>query len=99
MTAVDEVSALTQSIAEHAVQAFGPKHMTQLSVTVSSVDFAARVTVQLRNNTDKEQRRALEKFFDLQDLFFDDVSMTLAFGTDEDLPSAHNVGSRQYSFA
>lgn len=100
MTAVDEVSALTQSIGEHAVQAIGAKHLTELSVVVSPIDYTARVVVALRENTDKEQRRALEKFFEVQELFFDDVSMTFGFGTDVDLPTAKQAaGARQFSFA
>jgi len=99
MTAVDEVSALTQSIGEHAVAAIGAKHLSELSVVVNPFDCSARVVVALQENTEKEQRRALEKLFDVQDLFFDEVSMSFAFGSDIDLPTAHLAGARQYSFA
>jgi len=99
MTAVDELSALTQSIGEHAVDAIGPKHLAELSVVVSSIDMSARVTISLRENNEKEQRRALEKLFGVQELFFDDVSMTFGFGEDADLPAAQSTGSRQYSYA
>lgn len=99
MTAVDEVSALTQSIGEHAVQAIGAKHIADLTVVVMPIDWTARIAVSLESNTEKEQRRALEKLFDVQDLFFDDVSMTFVFGEDLDLPAAHQVGAQQYSYA
>lgn len=99
MTPVDEVSALTQSIGEHAVQAVGAKHLTELSVVVSSIDMTARVTMALRENSDKEQRRALERMFEVQELFFEDVSMTIAFGVDGELPTAQAAGSRQFSYA
>ncbi|MEV7692483.1 hypothetical protein AB0N73_04030 [Microbacterium sp. NPDC089189] len=100
MTAVDEVSALTQSIGEHAVQAIGRKHLSALSVVVNPIDMTARIAVSLRDSNAKEQARAFEKFFDVQDLFFDDVSMTLVLGVDgNDLPSAVPVGSQQFSFA
>lgn len=99
MTGVDEVSALTQSIGEHAVQAIGKKHLSELSVVVNGNDMTARVTVALRKNTDAEQQRALERLFDVQELFFDDASMTFAFGLDADLPAAHLSEQRQFQFA
>lgn len=99
MTGVDEVSALTQSIGEHAVLAIGTKHLAELSVVVNSNDMTARITVALRKNNDAEQRRALENLFDVQDLFFDDVSMTFAFGIDADLPAARLSEQRQFQFA
>ncbi|WP_136024256.1 hypothetical protein [Microbacterium sp. K27] len=99
MTGVDEVSALTHSIGEHAVQAIGPKHLAELSVVVNGTDLTARVTVALRKNTEAEQRRALEKLFEVQDLFFDDASMTFAFGHDADLPTAQLSEQRQFQFA
>lgn len=101
MTAVDEVQALTQSIGEHAVQALGRKHISELSIVVNSNDMSARIVVALRDNTDAEQRRALEKLFEVQELFFDDVSMTFGFGVDLDMPGvdAGLGASRQFSFA
>lgn len=99
MTAVDEVSALTQSIGEYAVQSIGTKHLVELSVVLSPVDWTARIAVALADNSEKEQSRALDKLFEVQELFFDDVSMTFAFGADGDLPVAQTLGSRQYSYA
>lgn len=99
MTGVDEVSALTQSIGEHAVLAIGKKHLSELSVVINGNDLTARVTVALRKNSDAEQRRALEKLFEVQELFFDEASMTFAFGHDADLPTAQMSEQRQYSFA
>ena len=99
MTAVDEVSALTHSIGEHAVQAIGRKHLAELTVVVSPVDMTARVTIALQDNSEKEQRRALERVFEVQELFFDDVSMTFEFGTGDDLTDARLVGSGQFSYA
>lgn len=99
MTGVDEVSALTQSIGEHAVSAIGAKHLAELSVVVNGNDLTARVTVALRKNSDAEQRRALEKLFEVQDLFFGDASMTFAFGHDADLPTVQLSEQRQFQFA
>lgn len=99
MTAADPNQALTQSIGEHAVQAIGRSHISELTVVLSSIDMTCRVVVALEKNTDKEQRRALNKLFDVQELFFDEVAMSFDFGIEDDLPSAQLSSQRQYSFA
>jgi hypothetical protein len=99
MSAVDEVSALTQSIGEHAVSGIGREHISRLSVVVNSNDMTARVVVKLRENSEAEQTHALESLFDVQELFFDEVSMTFAFGHDESLDEARAGVQRAYQYA
>lgn len=99
MTVADANQALTQSIGEHSVQALGRSHISELSVVLSNIDMTCRVVVALEKNTDKEQRRALNKLFEVQELFFDEVAMSFDFGTENDLPTAHLSSQRQYSFA
>ena len=98
MSAVDEVQALTQSIGEHAVQAIGREHLAALAVVVNPIDLTARITVGLRENSDYEQQRALEALFEVQELFFEDASMTFGFGVDDGLPTEGST-QRQYQFA
>lgn len=81
------------------MQAVGKSHLSELSVVVSNIDLTARVTVALRENSDPEQRRALEQLFDVQELFFDDVSMTFAFGHHAGLTEAQTSEQRQFQFA
>lgn len=99
MTAVDEFSALTQSIGEHAVSAIGSEHLRELSVVLSGTDMTARIVVSLRENTQAEQDYALEELFNVQELFFDEVSMTFGFGTETELANAESTARRQFSFA
>lgn len=99
MSAVDEIAALTQSIGEHAVQAIGRDNLESLTVVTNANDMTARIAVELIDNNAETQAEALEELFSVQDLFFEEVSMTFAFGVDAIPDGVQVTGQRQYSYA
>lgn len=98
MTEVNELDALTQSIGEHAVQALGEDRLRELSVVLYTHDMTCMVTVCLEENTDAEQQEALESLFDVQGLFFEDVSMSFDFGAVDEASVAVSEMQRQFSY-
>ena len=98
MTEVNELDALTQSIGEHAVQALGEERLSELSVVLYTNDMTCMVTVCLQENTDAEQQEALELLFDVQGLFFEDVSMSFDFGAVDDARVEVSEMQRQFSY-
>jgi hypothetical protein len=99
MTEVIEFEALTESIGAHAVQALGSERLRELTVVLDINDMTCLVSVCLRKNTDSEQQEALELLFDIQNLFFDEVSMSFDFGTPDSSQVATTEMQRQFSFA
>lgn len=99
MTAVDEVSALTQSIGEYAVQMVGKENLAELAVVLNPADLTARVSLVLKDNNEATQRDALEALFEVQELFFEDASMMFTFGHMRDMEDAEQGAQRQFQYA
>lgn len=99
MPALDEESALTESIGLNGVAAIGARHLTDLSVVVNTADLTARVFISLARTTEYEQRRAAQNLLDTQDLFAKEVTMIFAFGLNAKILGTHSAGSRYYSYA
>jgi hypothetical protein len=99
MTAIDANQALAQSIGEHAVQAVDRDTILELTVILNNIDMSCQINVALRDNSDGEQRRVLESLFDVQALFFEEVSLTFDFVRPGDGSMNVLETQRQYSFA
>lgn len=97
---MDENQVLTRSIGEHSVAAIGVEHLLALTVTFDSRDASCTIEFVLRDNSDQEQLRAIEKLLDVQMLFMDEASIEFRI---EDLNSdgtdRHSLSQRQYSYA
>lgn len=99
---IDENQVLTQSIAEHAVTAIGRDRIRQVTVTFDARDASCIVAFVLRDNSDDEQLRAIDKLLDVKLLFIDEAVMDFRINDEVEEGvqcDRHPVSQRQFSIA
>jgi len=82
MAGMDENSALAASLGEFTVDTIGRESLDGLHVLLDTRAGEAWMIVVLRDNSDAEQRRAIEKLFEVEDVFADEVSLSFVFATE-----------------
>lgn len=99
MSTMDEFQALATSIGEHCVHAVETEHLLALEVLFEPEERACRVSVVLRENSDAEQRRALNALFEVEDLFLDDAAFSFHFVDSIEHDTKKRAAVPQFSFA
>lgn len=94
---MNETQSLVMSIGEMSVALIGKDHVEAVNVFLDVDRSHALLTVALRENSDAEQMRAFDKFIDVEQMFFDDVSMELRLSDRESMEQAH-ASSKQLAY-
>ena len=101
-TRMDENEILTRSIGENAVDMIGRDHLRALSVLFDARDAGCTIAVVLRENTDEEQLRAIDRLIDVQMLFIDEASIEFRIddeASDDSEEDHHTLSQRQFCYA
>ncbi len=98
MAGLDEGTALAVSLGEHTVDSIGRDHLLGLHLSLNTRACEAHIIVALKDNTDDEQRRAIEKLIEVEESFAEDATVSFVFATE--IPADVLASSKAaYSYA
>lgn len=95
----DEVQILVTAVGEYTLSTLGSENLAGLRVTLDPHEMSAHITVALRDNSDGNQRAAVDRILEVEDVYFDELVIGFSLVRaleDEDAPRA---SVPQYSFA
>lgn len=99
MTDTEATRVLVTSIGENAVDLIGRENLVGLQVYLDPVDESAEVTVSLRDNSEEAQREAIIALLDVEELFYDEATISFHFVDDLGAKGDHRVARAQFSYA
>lgn len=99
MTPDAELRALTRSIGEHAVTAFGKENLQALSVALDPFDLTATINVALSDDSMASLLTIGDAFADLEELFLMDAVLRLRFLDASEIQSAPVSSQPTYAMA
>lgn len=95
----DEFNVLVTAVGEYTLSALGRDNLRGLRVTLDHHEMSCHVTIALENNSDANQKHAIQQMFDVEQIYFDELVMSFSLVESLDDVEAPRESVPQYSFA